>query len=105
MGSTYDIGDMVRVTGTFTDTGGTLADPDSVTFAYDTPTSTAATSVTRASTSTGEVNGIIRASTGVYYADVLSTGVGLYEARFTSTGAIQASGEQWWSVRPQRVST
>ncbi len=37
MGSTYDIGDVVRVTGTFTDTGGTVGDPTTCNFLYDTP--------------------------------------------------------------------
>lgn len=105
MGSTYDIGDIVRVAGTFTDTGGTVADPTTVQFLYDTPTSTAATGYTRTSTSTGVVNSIYRDSTGVYHAYVTCTGQGLYETRFTSTGAVTASGEGWFSVRSRRVST
>ena len=105
MGSTYDIGDLVRITGTFTDTGGTVGDPTTVNFLYDTPTSTAPTTATRTSTSTGSVGDIYRLSTGVYYYDVSSTGQGLYETRFTSTGTLAASGESWFSVRPQRVTT
>ena len=105
MGSTYDIGDVIRITGTFTDTGGVAGDPTSVTFLYDTPTSTAPVVASRASTSTGDVGGITRSSTGVYSYDITSTGRGLYEARFTSTGVLKASGETWFSVRPQRVST
>ena len=105
MGSTYDIGDVVRITGTFTDTGGSPGDPTVVHFAYDTPTSTAPTTATRPGASTGEVNGIVRSSSGVYYYDITTTGRGLYETRFTSTGVLQASGESWFSVRPRRVST
>jgi len=105
MGSTYDIGDLVRVTGTFTDTGGTVADPTTVTFLYDTPNSTAPTIATRTSTAAGAVNGITKASTGVYYYDVPTTGRGLYETRFTSTGTLTASEESWFSVRPRRVTT
>ena len=105
MASTHDIGDIVRITGTFTDPGGTNADPTTVQFLYDTPTSTAPTTATRTSTSTGAVGGITRASTGVYYVDITSTGRGLYEARFTSTGVIGASVESWFSVRPRRVTT
>ena len=105
MPSTHDIGDIVRITGTFTDTGGTNADPTTVHFLYDTPTSTAPTTATRTSTSTGAVGGITRASTGVYYVDITSTGQGLYETRFTSTGVIGASVESWFSVRPRRVTT
>lgn len=106
MGSTYDIGDVVRITGTFTDTGGTYGDPTTVNFLYDTPdTAGSPTTATRPGTSTGNVNGIVRASSGVFYYDILTTGEGLYEARFTSTGTLQTSGEAWFSVRPQRVTT
>ena len=58
MPSTYDIGDQVRVTGTFTDTGLVVGDPSAVNFLFDTPTSTAPTVATRTSTSTGVVGGI-----------------------------------------------
>lgn len=105
MPSTYDIGDVIRVTGTFTDTGGTIGDPSGVSFLYDTPTSTAPTTATRSSTALGVVGGIARASTGVYYVDVTATGQGLYETRFTSTGSLAASGESWFSIRPRRVTT
>jgi len=105
MPSTYDIGDLVRVTGTFTDTGGTVGDPTTVNFLYDTPTSTTPVSASRTSTATGEVNGITKLSTGVYYYDVPTTGRGLYETRFTSTGQLTASAESWFSVRPRRVTT
>ena len=105
MGTTYDIGDVVRVTGTFTDTGSALGDPTTVNFLVDTPTSTAPTTATRTSTSTGDVGGIYRYSTGVYYYDVTTTGRGLYETRFTSTGTLAASGESWFSIRPRRVTT
>ena len=105
MASTYDIGDVVRVAGTFTDTGGTVGDPTTVHFLYDTPTSTAPTTATRTSTALGLVTGIGRASTGIYYYDITTTGKGLYETRFTSTGSLAASGESWFSVRPRRVTT
>jgi len=105
MGSTYDIGDVIRVTGTFTDTGGTVGDPTTVNFLFDTPTSTAPTTATRTSTAAGDVGGITKASTGVYEYDITSTGRGLYEWRYTSTGSLAASGESWFSVRPRRVTT
>ena len=105
MPSTYDIGDVVRVTGTFTDTGSNPANPTTVNLLYDTPTSTAPTTATRTSTSTGLVGDIYYLSTGVYYYDILTTGAGLYESRFTSTGDITASGESWFNVRSRRVTT
>lgn len=107
MPSTFDIGDIVTVTGTFTDTGGTVGDPTTVNFLYDTPTSTAPTIATRPGSSTAGavVDGIARVSTGVFTFDITATGRGLYETRFTSTGVLAASGESWFSVRPRRVST
>ena len=105
MPSTYDIGDVVSIFGTFTDTGGNLGDPSGVSFLYDTPTSTAPTTATRASTALGVVGGISRVSTGLYQYDITATGRGLYETRFTSTGSLAASGESWFSVRPRRVTT
>jgi len=105
MPSTYDIGDIVRITGVFTDTGGALGDPTTVHFLYDTPTSTAPTTATRTSTAAGDVGGITKDSTGVYAYTITATGQGLYETRFTSTGTLAASGESWFSVRPQRVTT
>ena len=105
MPSTYDIGDVIRVTGTFTDTGGTVGDPTTVNFLYDTPTSTAPSTATRTSTAAGVVGGIAKESTGVYYVDMTATGRGLYETRFTSTGSLAASGESWFSIRPRRVTT
>ena len=108
MPSTYDQGDIVRAIGTFTDTGGAVGDPTTVKFGYTTPDSTALStgnSFTRTSTSTGAVDSINKESAGVYFVDVLTTGQGLYEWRYTSTGTLAASGESWASIRPRRVTT
>lgn len=105
MPSTYDEGDIIRMTGTFTDTGDNVGDPTTVNFLYDTPTSTAPTIHTRTGATTGTVDSITRASLGVFYVDITATGRGLYEGRYTSTGTLTASGESWFSVRSQRVST
>ena len=105
MPSTYDIGDVVRAIGTFTDTGGSLGDPSSVNFLIDTPTSTAPSTFTRTSTSTGAVGSIVKESTGKYFHAFTATGNGLYEWRFTTTGTLAASGESWASIRPRRVTT
>ncbi len=108
MPSTYDVGDIVRQIGTFTDTGGIVGDPSTVKFGYTTPDSTALStgnSFTRTSTSTGAIDSINKETTGVYFVDITTTAGGLYETRFTSTGNLQASGESWFSVRPRRVTT
>ena len=104
MPSTYDIGDIVRAIGTFTDTGGTVGDPTTVNFLIDTPTSVAPTTFTRTSTE-AVVGSITKESTGVYFHEFNATGQGEYQWRFTSTGTLQASGESWASIRPRRVTT
>lgn len=105
MPSTYDVGDVVRITGVYTDTGALLQDPDTVHFHYDTPTSTAPSTQQRTGATTGTVNGITRASSGTFFFDITTTGRGLYEGRFKSTGTVTAAGETWFSVRPLRVTT
>ena len=105
MASTYDIGDVITVTGVFTDTGGVPGDPTTVNFLYETPTSIAPTTASRPGATTGEVNGITRASSGTFTFEIDATGQGLYRTRFTSTGSLQASEEGWFSVRPRYVST
>lgn len=104
MPSTYDVGDIVTVQATFTDTGGTVGDPTTVYFHYENPAGSVSTAG-RTSTAAGPVNGITKVSTGIYTYDITCTGRGLYETRFFSTGTLQAAGESWFSVRPLRVST
>ena len=105
MATTYDVGDIVRCWSTFTDTGGTRSDPTTVYFAYE---NSAGVSYSTTYTGAGD---IVKAtlptshSTGVYYYDITTTGQGLYEYRFTSTGLITASAESYFSVRRQRVTT
>ena len=102
MATTYDVGDIVRISSTFLSTAGTRADPTTVYFAYETPDGTA-----YSTTYTGAAD-VIKASTpstGVYYYDITTTGYGQYEYRFSSTGLITASAESYFSVRPRRVTT
>ncbi len=103
--TTADIGAVVRFTATFKSTGSTNADPTNIGFLYDTPSSTAPSTATRTSTGIDTVSGISRASTGVYYFDITTTGKGLYEGRFVGDTPVVASGESWFSVRPRRVTT
>jgi hypothetical protein len=109
MGTTYDIGDVVRVWGRFSTAEGSTdyKDPTVVNLAYDTPTSTAPTTDTITPPSTIGSASIIHhetASTGEFYADITATGKGLYEYRWTSTGLLQTSEESWFSIRPRRVT-
>ena len=99
MATTYDINDVVRMTGTFTDSGAALLDPTKVTVVYETPDGTATALVYGVDAS------VKKASSGVFYLDHLTTALGQYEYRFTSTGTGAASGETYFSVRGRRVST
>lgn len=111
MATTFDIGDVIRVKATFTTSTGstTPADPTSVNFAYDTPTSTAPTTDTIVPPSTIGGASLIHTdttgSTGQFYVDITATGKGLYEYRWTSTGTLATSEESWFSVRGRRVTT
>ena len=107
MASTYDIADVIRVWGRFTTSTGSTdyKDPTSVNFAYDTPTSTAPTTdVITPPTTIGSASLIHRSDTGEFYVDITTTGRGLYEYRWTSTGTLATSEESWFSVRPRRVT-
>lgn len=101
MGTTFDIGDVVRVQNKYTTSTGSTAgaDPSNVEFHYENP-SGAVTSAT--ATSTG---GLVKSTTGVYFYDIVTTASGLYEWRHTSTGNIQTSVEGWFAVRGRRVTT
>jgi len=111
MATTYDIGDVVRVASKFTTSTGSTAgaDPATVNFAYDTPTSVAATTDQITTPTTIGSASLIHTltttpSTGEFYVDITATGKGLYEYRWTSTGTIATSEEAWFSVRARRVT-
>jgi hypothetical protein len=94
----YDIGDMVRIYGTFrastfTVTDGVpasteaLADPTTVTLTVQPPGGGQLSSYTWAA---GEVT---RASEGVFYRDIPLTLAGRYLVRWIATGAVAAAAE------------
>jgi len=102
--STYDVKDIVRVTGKFSTASGSTAykDPSKVYFHKETPDGTVTTyTVTPPSTSAT----IIRSTTGEFYVDILTTSSGRYEYRWTSTGTLAASQEGGFLVRLQAVTT
>lgn len=104
MGSTFDIGDLRRVASTFTDTGGSAADPTNVKLHIET-TSTGVQTFTRTGATTGTVDSVVRVSAGTYYYDWTVTTSGIHEWRWTSTGSGADSQESWFNVRRRRVTT
>ena len=96
MASTYDVGDIVRLSATYTDTGGTPANPTTVFFVYERPSGSFSTE-----TSTG-VN-VANPTVGSFHLDIDIDEPGLWEYRVTSAGSIQASTEDYFVVRARRV--
>ena len=99
MATTYDIGDLVRETGTFKNASSAAADPTKVYLDIQKPDG----AITYSTYAVG-TTAIIRSGAGVYYKDIPCTGVGLYEYRWHSTGTVHTAQEGWFSVRTKRVS-
>ncbi len=100
----YDVGDIVRTSSTFTDTGGTKADPTTVHYVLTTPDGTDIEN-TRTSTE-ALVDTISRTTDGVYFRDVtIGTSSGPYWYRFSSTGIITSAAEANFRVRRQYTAT
>lgn len=91
--NTYDIGDLVRVTGTFTDAAGAAVDPTTVVLKVKDPLGAIATYIY------GTDAALVKSATGVYYADLSVAMPGSYWARFAATGTGQCAGEQEIRVR------
>ena len=98
MASTYDIGDVVRCAAVFTLAAGSTVDPTKVYFSKQTPDGAISNSTYSALTTD-----ITRSALGHYQKDLITTGAGLYEYRFWSTGTGQAAEEGYFSVRAKRV--
>lgn len=91
--SEYDIGDVVRLTGTFTTSAGAAVDPTTVTFKLKTPAGLTTTYVY------GTDAAIVKTGTGVYYVDWLTTMQGVHHVRWAGTVANIAAGEDSFTVR------
>lgn len=89
----YDIGDLVRCTGTFASSGSNV-NPSAVMFKVKTPAGTVTTYTY------GTDAALVRDSTGVYHVDVDAATAGDYVYRFWSTGTGQAAAEGQFWVRP-----
>ena len=105
MASTWDIGDVIRVHGKFSTSATTSAykDPDLVTFKQLNPDG-GTVSDTIATGTTSSTGVLVRLDTGEFYVDITTTGAGLYQWRYTSTGAVATSEEDWFIARSRRVS-
>ena len=90
MANTYDIGDLVQVTGTFTDSGGSATDPDVITGKFKTP---AAVETEYVYLTDAE---LVKSGTGVYYFNISADASGSYYYRFEgeSSGGVNQGGEE-----------
>lgn len=98
MTTTYTSGALVRTTATFTGVSGSVADPDTITLKYK-KGSAATTTVTYPSAP------VIKNSTGIYHADLDTsgwTGPGnqVWIVEWIGTGAVQAIASDSWLVQP-----
>jgi hypothetical protein len=96
--TTYDIGDLVRETGTFKNASSALTDPTKVYLDIQKPSGT----ISYATYSAG-TTAITRTGVGVYYKDIPCTGQGIYEYRWHSTGTVYTAQEGYFNVRAKRV--
>lgn len=95
MANIYDVGDLVRVTGTFTDADDAATDPDVVRVKYQDPSGNDTTDVYG-------VGSTVKSGTGVYYLDIDADEAGTWYYRVegeTSGGVGQGAAESYFNVR------
>jgi len=98
MANTYDTGDLVRVTGTFTTAAGVALDPTALYLKYKNPAGTVTT------LTYGVDAAVVKDSTGVYHVDISATTAGVWMYRWYSTGTGQAAEEHWFTVNASQVA-
>ena len=98
MATTYDIGDLIRETGTFKNASSAAADPTKVYLSIQKPDGAIVTSTYSAGTTA-----LNKSATGVYYKDIPTTSSGIYEYRWFSTGTVHTAQEGYFNVRTKRV--
>jgi len=92
MANTYDSGDQIRITATFTNSTSVTVDPTVITCKHKDPSGTMTTLVY------GE-DAIVRSTRGTYYTDVTLDEAGTWYVRWEGTGAAIAAAESYWVVR------
>ena len=96
--NTYDVGDLVRCDGVFTDADGGALDPDTVTFYVRTP---GAITTSYQYSVDAEV---VREEAGTYYVHVDVDEPGRWYYRFEGDGDGQAAGETYFNVATSKFS-
>jgi len=88
MANTYDLGDLVRASGVFTDSDDADQDPTVVVCKYRTPAAMTTT------LTYGTDDEVVKDSTGHYHVDISLTASGDWYYRWESTGTGQAAEEE-----------
>lgn len=88
----YQVGDLVRCSGEFTDQAGTVLDPTDVFFSVKNPAGTITTY------EYGVDVALVKDSTGNYHVDVDANATGIWYYRFYSTGTGQTAAEGLFTV-------
>lgn len=98
MANSYHLGQVVRLTATFTDTGDVLTDPSMVTFTVSDPSGNGSTELMGGGS-------VAHPSTGVYTLDVAIDEAGVWNYKVNSTGIVTTSADAYFRARHPRVST
>ena len=99
MANTYDVGDLITTTGTWTDTDDDPLDPTAVFFSFRDPSG----NVTSYTYGVGAQ--ITKTSTGIYTCNISIDKAGTWYYRWYATGTGQAAQEDYFLVWPQRVTS
>lgn len=91
--NSYQQGQRVRVTGTFT-LNSVATDPTAITFAWRNPAGTLTT------LTYGTDAALVRSSAGVYYVDLSTATSGVYTYRFRGTGTVETADSGQFTVLP-----
>jgi hypothetical protein len=94
--SIYDVGDTVRLTASYTDTGDSPANPTSVRIIYADPTGSETTALSGTTS-------LSNPATGSFYTDLYVDSPGTWRWRSASTGNIVTASEDVFVVRKQWV--
>lgn len=100
MPNEYEVGALVRVTGTFTDSNG-AADPTAITLYVKDPSG----SITELTYDSDVSSDIASSGTGVFYSDIDIDESGKWFYKFKGTGAVQAASTYWFTVKREEIST
>lgn len=93
----YDMGDLVRASTAFTNSGGTATDPSTVTVKYRVGAGVVTTYVY------GTDAEVEKDSTGNYHVDILANISGVYHVRWEGTGTVTAADEDTWIIKKSRI--